>query len=117
MLSAKFTRMVPIHAALTSAALLFLLLLAAHPAQAQTETVLYNFTGNGDGGLPWSRLTRDDKGNFYGTTRYGGIEYGCTGYGTVFELSPNDGGGWNETTLYNFALCRAVRTGRIPSLT
>jgi uncharacterized repeat protein (TIGR03803 family) len=114
MLSAKFTRMVTIHAALTSAALFILLLLAAHPAQAQTETVLYSFTGNGDGGLPWSRLTRDDKGNFYGTTRCGGVEYGCTGYGTVFELSPNGSGGWNETTLYKFCSTPGCTDGQNP---
>ncbi|MGB6385789.1 MAG: choice-of-anchor tandem repeat GloVer-containing protein [Terriglobales bacterium] len=70
---------------------------AARAAQAQTETVLYSFTGGSDGGFPGSRLTSDGKGNFYGTT-----EKGALGYGTVFELSPNGGGGWNETTLYSF---------------
>lgn len=74
-----------------------LLLIAAHPAQAQTETVLYNFTGGSDGSTPESRLTSDSAGNFYGTTLYGGL-----GYGTVFELSPNGIGGWNESVLYSF---------------
>jgi uncharacterized repeat protein (TIGR03803 family) len=86
----------------------------AHSAQAQTETVLYSFTGNSDGGVPWSRLTRDDKGNFYGTTRCGGVEYGCTGYGTVFELSPNGSGGWNETTLYSFCSMPDCMDGHNP---
>jgi hypothetical protein len=75
------------------------------PAQAQTETVLYNFTGGSDGGEPQSSLTPDGAGNFYGTTYYGGLtcsEQGTEGCGTVFELSPNGSGGWNETVLYSF---------------
>jgi uncharacterized repeat protein (TIGR03803 family) len=77
------------------------LLIAARPAQAQTETVLYNFCSQpncSDGAYPQSRLTSDDKGNFYGTTANGGT----ANFGTVFELSPNGTGGWNETVLYNF---------------
>ncbi len=74
-----------------------LLPMASYPAQAQTETVLYNFTGGSDGGTPQSRLTPDGNGNFYGTTYAGGL-----GYGTVFELSPNGSGGWDETVLYSF---------------
>jgi len=36
------------------------------------ETVLYSFTGAADGAQPSSGLTPDGKGNFYGTTFYGG---------------------------------------------
>jgi uncharacterized repeat protein (TIGR03803 family) len=75
-----------------------LALILATPAQAQTETVLYNFTPGSDGGGPTSIVTPDGKGNFYGTT-IGGGEYG---YGTVYELSPNGSGGWNESVLYSF---------------
>ena len=53
------------------AVLLALLLIAARPAQAQTETVLYNFTGGSDGEYPLSGLTSDGNGNFYGTTLSG----------------------------------------------
>jgi len=84
-----------IRAALTLA-VIALLLLFVLPAQAQ-ETVLYNFTGGSDGGYPQSSLTFDAAGNLYGTTSAGGL-----GYGTVFELSPNGNGGWNETVLYSF---------------
>ncbi len=66
-------------------------------AQAQTETVVYNFKGGSDGFTPQSQLTSDGAGNFYGTTGFGGL-----GSGTVFELSPNGSGGWNETVLYSF---------------
>jgi uncharacterized repeat protein (TIGR03803 family) len=63
--------------------------------------VLYNFCSQpncSDGGDPQSSLTFDSAGNLYGTT-YGG---GAFGAGTVFELSPNGNGGWNETVLYSF---------------
>lgn len=77
--------------------LLLLPVLTVCSAQAQTETVLYNFGGGNDGGVPNSSLIGDSAGNLYGTTQYGGL-----GYGTVFELSPNGHGGWNESVLYSF---------------
>jgi uncharacterized repeat protein (TIGR03803 family) len=61
-----------------------------------SETVLHNF--NGDDGLrPWASLILDAAGNLYGTTNQGGTYSD----GTVFELSPNDGG-WIETVLHSF---------------
>ena len=87
-----------IRAALTLAALSALLLISARPSQAQTEAVLYNFTGGSDGAAPGYGLTSDGAGNFYGTTGLGG----SSGTGTVFELSPNVGGGWNLAVLYSF---------------
>jgi uncharacterized repeat protein (TIGR03803 family) len=78
-----------------------LLLTTARPAQAQTETVLYNFCSQpncSDGAYASSRLTSDGAGNFYGTTISGGM----WGYGTVFEVSPDGHGGWIETVLYSF---------------
>ena len=62
------------------------------------EIVLHNFTGGSDGADPWSNLTFDAVGNLYGTTAGGG----AFGAGTVFELSPNGVGGWNNTVLYGF---------------
>jgi uncharacterized repeat protein (TIGR03803 family) len=85
---------------LTLAVLCALLLTASRPAQSQSETGLYNFCTQPnctDGANPVSSLTSPGNGNFYGTTELGGL-----GYGTVFELSPNGSGGWNETVLYNF---------------
>jgi uncharacterized repeat protein (TIGR03803 family) len=77
--------------------LLLLPILIVCSAQAQTETVLYDFAGGNDGGVPRSNLIADSAGNLYGTTQYGGL-----GYGTVFELSPNGHGGWKESVLYSF---------------
>ncbi|MGA9644138.1 MAG: choice-of-anchor tandem repeat GloVer-containing protein [Terriglobales bacterium] len=87
---------------LTLTVLVAPLLIAAQPAQAQTETVLYNFTGGTDGLSPTANLIRDGAGNFYGTTLQGGyLPCSGVGCGVVFELSPN-GGGWNENVLYSF---------------
>jgi len=67
-----------------------------------TKIVLYNFAGfPNDGGNPGGGLTMDSSGNLYGTTQTGGSSAQCkTGCGTVFELSPANGG-WRETILYS----------------
>jgi uncharacterized repeat protein (TIGR03803 family) len=75
---------------------LFILLIAAAVAQAQTYTVLHVFTGHGDGGDPETALTLDRAGNLYGTTHTGGA-----GYGTVFKLA-RAGSGWILNTIYTF---------------
>jgi hypothetical protein len=72
-----------------------------------TDTAIYSFTGNTDGGLP-SVLTFDRAGNIYGTGADGGIMDNCwSGYapmgcGVVFRLSPKSNGNWTETVLYAF---------------
>ena len=78
------------------------LIFAGLPLQAQTESVLYSFTGGTtsgpDGANPASVLLRDDSGNLYGTTEFGG----ATGNGTVFELVNNPPGTYTEIVLYSF---------------
>lgn len=80
-----------------AAVLIFIVL----PLQAQTETVLYSFTGgftNGpDGSNPGANLLRDKSGNLFGTTQAGGD----SGNGTVFELVNSDGS-YTEKVLYSF---------------
>jgi len=50
------------------------------------ETPLYTFTGTaGDGSNPVAGVVEDAKGNFYGTTKYGGTN----GFGTVYEIAPS----------------------------
>jgi uncharacterized repeat protein (TIGR03803 family) len=76
----------------------------AMPAFAATkERVLHNFCSRrhcADGSKPfYSTLIFDSAGNLYGTT----LEGGGSGYGTVFELTPNAGGTWTEAVLYSFA--------------
>ena len=60
-----------------------------------TYQVLHNFTDNGtDGFWPYAGLIVDGSGNLYGTTEAGGP----SGFGTVFELTPQG----VETILYSF---------------
>lgn len=87
--------------------LVLLLLAGCFLANAQTFTVLHSFSGGRDGGNPLAGLTRDSAGNLYGTTASGGNSGGgCTsngfvGCGTVFKLTPKQGG-WVLTPLYTF---------------
>ena len=55
------------------------------PAKGKTwtETVLYNFTGNNDGGEPYGRVLLGSDGNIYGTT----AGYGQYNNGTIFQLT------------------------------
>jgi hypothetical protein len=78
--------------------------------QGFTETLLHDFGIGTDGSLPYSGLTRDSRGNLYGTTVYGGGLGICgnPGFnlnycGTVFALVENaNSGSWNEIILYRF---------------
>jgi uncharacterized repeat protein (TIGR03803 family) len=63
--------------------------------RAQTENILYSFTGGTDGGYPYAGVVRDAKGNLYGTTAYGGVA-NC---GTVFEVTPAG----QEQVLHSFS--------------
>ena len=65
-----------------------------------TETVLYRFTGAGDGAVPESGLIFDAAGSLYGTTIHGG----SSGDGTVFELTApaRPEGAWTLNVLHNF---------------
>jgi uncharacterized repeat protein (TIGR03803 family) len=71
------------------------------------ETTLYSFTGSSDGANPdmiGGRLALDHAGNLYGTALNGGdlsCPSGISGCGTVFQLSPSNGG-WTESTLHTF---------------
>ena len=59
------------------------------------ETILYSFTGAGDGNNPNSLFLGSD-GNLYGSAAGG-----YSGWGVIFRLSPS-GSGWTETVLHNF---------------
>jgi uncharacterized repeat protein (TIGR03803 family) len=80
------------------------------PAQAQTYTTIHAFTNVPDGANSEARLTRDAKGNLYGTTHYGGSYNG----GSVFEMSPQPNGDWTETVLYSFCSVDKCADGQWP---
>lgn len=63
-----------------------------------SKTIIYFFAGGVDGFGPSGTLVMDARGNLYGTAGAGGTY----GYGTVFELTPNNDGSWTKTTLYSF---------------
>jgi uncharacterized repeat protein (TIGR03803 family) len=68
-------------------------------------STIWSFSGgSSDGCQPLSDLVMDSAGNIFGTTTGGGPGGGsCAGgCGTVFELSPQQGGGWTETLLHSF---------------
>jgi len=65
-----------------------------------SESVLYNFTGGSDGGVPESTLLLGPSGVLYGTTAAGGTGFDLA-TGTVFQLAPS-GAGWSLTTLEAF---------------
>ena len=62
-----------------------------------TYRIIHRFNGK-NGATPTATLIFDQSGNLYGTTTQGG----ALGYGVVFKLMPNSGGGWTERVLWNF---------------
>lgn len=64
-----------------------------------SQTVLYNFTGNSDGGQPTGNVLLGTDGNIYGTT----AGYGEFNYGTAYRLTaPSSGGDWGFSLLHAF---------------
>jgi uncharacterized repeat protein (TIGR03803 family) len=61
-------------------------------------STIYSFRGQPDGSFPYGALLFDALGNIYGTTYYGG----ANGIGSVYQLSPQAMGEWNESVLYSF---------------
>lgn len=61
-----------------------------------TLALLYSLVGIGNPG-PFGNLTMDAAGNLYGTT----AGDGAYGYGSVFKLTPSNGG-WTYTSLHDF---------------
>lgn len=110
-LSQHFTSVLgrSIHGAAFALVLLCALtLLGMTPTQAQTYSVLHNFTGGNDGATPKAGLALDRGGNLYGTTSAGGnVGSAChlfgqnNGCGTAFRLA-HSGSGWTFNPLYEF---------------
>jgi uncharacterized repeat protein (TIGR03803 family) len=94
---------------------LLILTLASSFAVGQQKTILYNFTGGNDGGIPFGGVTLYN-GSLYGAASTGG-DQGCdeAAYcGTVFQLTPpvQKGGTWTEATIYTFG--QQANDGSIP---
>lgn len=65
---------------------------------AWSFSLLHTFKTAGDGAQPSGALAFDDAGNLYGATFTGG----ALDLGTLFELSPQSNGSWQEATLHSF---------------
>ncbi len=65
-------------------------------SQAQTYTVIHNFSGGADGANPYAGITIDRAGNLESTASEGGL-----GYGTVFRLKHSQAG-YSFGILYSF---------------
>jgi uncharacterized repeat protein (TIGR03803 family) len=69
-----------------------------------TKTDLHSFAGYPDGSGPATGVIFDSAGNLYGTTFYGGARGRILPFGgTIFELTPQEGGGWKESIIHSFA--------------
>jgi len=92
--------------------LLLVALVTIVPCSAVKKNVatlksLYSFTGNADGAFPAANVVLGSGGAVFGTT-----SSGANGWGSVYELIPQTGGGWKEVTLYDF---RGLNDGAIPT--
>src|SRR5260370_37119773 len=76
----------------------FALSAAVAQVEAQTFSVLHNFSAGADGANPRSGITVGPGGVLYGTAEFGGPH----GNGTVFKLSQMNSS-WVFSTLYGFA--------------
>ena len=79
---------------------------------AWAENTLYDFTDGSDGSVPYAGVIADAAGNLYGAT----TTDGANGGGTVFELSPMNGG-WTFQTIYSFPGTAGSQVGPYDDLT
>jgi uncharacterized repeat protein (TIGR03803 family) len=66
------------------------------------ESVLVTFPTSAGVGDPAGSVVLDSQGNLYGATFYGTGGYDGSSRGGIYELSPQAGGSWKFTLLYNF---------------
>ena len=73
--------------------------LTPNPDGTYTESTLYSFTGRSTGFNPNTNLVIDQAGSLYGTTVNGGLN---NGDGVVFKVTPQPGGGVEESIIHTF---------------
>jgi uncharacterized repeat protein (TIGR03803 family) len=95
-------------ATLVSLTVLATILTIVPAAQTQTFQVIHNFTGGATGYYPIAGIVRDQAGNLYGVTAYGGnytsrcnYQGTQTGCGVVYKITQH-GSGWIFDVLSSF---------------
>lgn len=79
------------------------------------ESAAHVFNGPPDGADPYQNPVSDSNGNLFGTTYSGGDVADCyDACGTIYELVPQEGGGWNESVVYNFGILSGGADGYQP---
>jgi uncharacterized repeat protein (TIGR03803 family) len=76
--------------------------LSPQPDGSWKEGVPYRFPAPDGVGSPSGSVVLDSQGNLYGATFFGYGGYNSNTRGGVYELSPQSGGRWKLTLLYNF---------------
>ena len=84
----------------------------ARSGNSWTYSVIYSFQDGSDGFGPGAAPVVDKNGNLFGTTPDGGQN----GFGVVYELSPTQGGQYQETILHNFTGGNDGSTGSLGQL-
>jgi uncharacterized repeat protein (TIGR03803 family) len=76
-----------------------------------TEKTLHSFSSGNDGGDTTGNLVFDTSGNLYGVAYNGGS--GCNGNlcGVIYKLTPQSGGGYQESILHPF---ESASDGSVP---
>jgi uncharacterized repeat protein (TIGR03803 family) len=77
--------------------------LTPRPGGKWKKTIIYSPDGS-SGGNPFAGVVFDGSGNLYGTmTFYGKTSDNCdAGCGSVYKLTPGNGGRWTPSTVYEF---------------
>jgi len=78
--------------------LILALALLPVPGAAQSLNTLYGFGGGAAGANPSAGVILGTGGALFGTTPYGGAH----GYGSVYQLTPPSGSGWQPSVIYGF---------------
>ena len=96
-LSRRPLRMTSAAQILVSLVLVWLMVAAAQEIQAQTYTVIHDFTGGQDGAYPFTGLAVNARGSLYGTA-YSGGRFDS---GSIYSLNAS-GSHWIFNPLYSF---------------
>jgi uncharacterized repeat protein (TIGR03803 family) len=107
----RFDHFSQLNGGIRACVLLFLCVVSAIAASAQTFSTVFAFNGSNGEDPEYMTAIQGTDGNFYGTTSFGGAhERGTSLGGTVFKLTPEG----QLSTLYNFCAQPSCADGELP---